>query len=154
MLSLGDVDPSLTNFPGSASLINDLGKRMLVKLRGHKCYIGYLRSIDQFGKCIFLEMICTGTILLSETCERIFVGEKYSDVRQGLIVIKGENIALIGEMKEDETPPSPFEKVSEEEIFRLQAELIAERREANKRRQEILSSRGIDWLDQDLFDDP
>lgn len=119
-------------------------------------------------------MTCTGTILLSETCERIFVGEKYSDVRQGLIVIKGENIALIGEMvsfssilslyvlvhfyflfqKEDETPPPPFEKVSEEEIFRLQAELIAERREANKRRQEILSSRGIDWLDQDLFDDP
>ncbi|KAM3173529.1 hypothetical protein ACTXT7_012327 [Hymenolepis weldensis] len=142
MQSLGDVDPSLTNFPGSASLINDLGKRMLVKLRGHKCYIGYLRSIDQFG-----------TILLSETCERIFVGEKYSDVRQGLIVIKGENIALIGEMKEDEMPPPPFEKVSEEEIFHLQAELIAERREANKHRQEILSSRGIDWLDQDLFDD-
>ncbi|VDO01785.1 unnamed protein product [Rodentolepis nana] len=116
---------------------------MLVKLRGHKCYIGNLRSIDQFG-----------TILLSQACERIFVGEKYSDVHHGILMIKGENIALIGEMKEDETPPPPFEKVSEDEIFRLQNEMIAERREANKRKKEILSSRGIAWAEQDLLDDP
>ncbi len=67
-----------------------------MKLRGPKCYIGYLRAVDQFGKLPFISF-CSGNIILHETIERIFVGMKFADVKQGIMVIRGENISLIGE---------------------------------------------------------
>ncbi|KAH9281074.1 U6 snRNA-associated Sm-like protein LSm1 [Echinococcus granulosus] len=142
MQSLNDGGQGFLNLPGSASLLNDLGKCLLVKLRGHKCYIGYLRAVDQFGN-----------IVLSEAVERIFVGNKYADVSQGIVLVRGENISLIGELRSDYVVSSSLERVPEEEIFRLQAEFVAERREAHKRRMEILASRGIPWLEQDFMDD-
>ncbi|VDM32070.1 unnamed protein product [Hydatigera taeniaeformis] len=142
MQSLDEGGKGFPNLPGSASLLSDLGKCLLVKLRGHKCYIGYLRAVDQFGN-----------IVLSEAVERIFVGNKYADISQGIVLVRGENISLIGELKSDYAISSSYERVSEEEIFRLQADLISERREAHKRRIEILASRGIPWLDQDFMDD-
>uniref|UniRef100_A0A5K3FLS3 U6 snRNA-associated Sm-like protein LSm1 n=1 Tax=Mesocestoides corti TaxID=53468 RepID=A0A5K3FLS3_MESCO len=142
MSSVAEACQSLSNFPGSASLLNDLGKQTLVKLRGHKCYIGFLRAVDQFGN-----------IVLSEAIERVFVGTKYADINLGIVLVRGENISLIGEQKQDYNVPSTFEKVSEEEIFTLQAKLIAERKEAHKRRADLLASRGIAWLDHDFLDD-
>ncbi|VDD76704.1 unnamed protein product [Mesocestoides corti] len=121
-------------------------------MRGHKCYIGFLRAVDQFGLCVFLHHFL-GNIVLSEAIERVFVGTKYADINLGIVLVRGENISLIGEQKQDYNVPSTFEKVSEEEIFTLQAKLIAERKEAHKRRADLLASRGIAWLDHDFLDD-
>ncbi|KAF7256050.1 hypothetical protein EG68_06929 [Paragonimus skrjabini miyazakii] len=74
-------------YPGSASLFNDMGKNMMVCLRGGRVYIGYLRIIDQFGN-----------IVIHQAFERIHVEKKFCDVPQGILMIRGENIILIGEL--------------------------------------------------------
>ncbi|BHF69462.1 SM-like, degradation of cytoplasmic mRNAs and positively regulates transcription initiation [Sparganum proliferum] len=143
MTLCSDDNFNLPHFPGSASLLNDLGKEVLVKLRGPKCYIGYLRAVDQFGN-----------IILHDALERIFVGDKYADIKHGILLVRGENIALIGEQKPDFDIDSKFTRTSEEEIFRLRADHLAELKQASKRRAEILSSRGIAWLEPDsILDD-
>lgn len=37
-------------------------------------------------------------IVLHETIERIHVGKEYGDIPRGILVIRGENIVLIGEI--------------------------------------------------------
>ena len=39
-----------------------------------------------------------GNIVLSEAVERIFVGNKYADIKHGIVLVRGENISIIGEM--------------------------------------------------------
>lgn len=58
--------------PGTASLIEDVDKQIMVVLRDGRTLIGYLRSIDQYAN-----------LLLSSTFERIHVGKKYGDIPKG-----------------------------------------------------------------------
>ncbi|VDP90291.1 unnamed protein product [Echinostoma caproni] len=67
-------------YPGSASLFQDIGKKMVIYLRDGRVYIGFLRIIDQFA------------------IERIHVGKKFCDIPRGILIIRGENIILIGEV--------------------------------------------------------
>jgi U6 snRNA-associated Sm-like protein LSm1 len=73
--------------PGSASLVEDLDKRVMVVLRDGRTLIGYLRSIDQFAN-----------LLLQDTIERIHVGKEYGDIPRGIFIVRGENLVLIGEI--------------------------------------------------------
>ncbi|TGZ57683.1 hypothetical protein CRM22_009891 [Opisthorchis felineus] len=75
------------NYPGSASLFHDLGKKMMVYLHGGRVYFGFLRIIDQFGN-----------VVLHQAFERIHVDKKFCDIPQGILMIRGENIILIGEV--------------------------------------------------------
>mmetsp|Transcript_44139 Transcript_44139/g.115993 ORF Transcript_44139/g.115993 Transcript_44139/m.115993 type:complete len:136 (+) Transcript_44139:56-463(+) len=72
---------------GTASLAEELDKRMLVQLRDGRKIIGLLRSFDQFAN-----------VVLEEAVERIIVDKRYADVPLGLYVIRGENVVLLGEM--------------------------------------------------------
>ncbi len=66
---------------------------MLV-LMDHRIIIGLLRSYDQFG-----------TIFLDQCVERHVVGTSYCDVKVGYFVVRGESIAILGEMPDScETP--------------------------------------------------
>jgi U6 snRNA-associated Sm-like protein LSm1 len=74
-----------------ASMVNDdspLTGHILVILRDGRHLMGYLRSYDQFGN-----------IVLHDAIERIYtpLESKYAQVSRGLFLIRGENMALLGE---------------------------------------------------------
>lgn len=84
MFSLNDSDiynADQNYMPGTASLIEDVDKQIMVVLRDGRTLIGYLRSIDQYAN-----------LLLSSTFERIHVGNKFGDVPKGSLIL---NISLI-----------------------------------------------------------
>lgn len=60
---------------------------MIVVLRDGRTMIGMLRSVDQFAN-----------LVLHRTIERIYVGRQYGDISRGVFIIRGENVALIGEI--------------------------------------------------------
>ena len=67
--------------PGTASLIEELDKKLMVLLRDGRTLIGYLRSVDQFAN-----------LVLHKTIERIDVGSDYGDIPRGIFVVRGENV--------------------------------------------------------------
>ena len=67
--------------PGTASLIEELDKKLMVLLRDGRTLIGYLRSVDQFAN-----------LVLHKTIERIHVGSEYGDIPRGIFVVRGENV--------------------------------------------------------------
>ena len=72
---------SLQYLPGTASLLVELDKRLLVVLRDGRTLIGYLRSVDQFANLVIHRCI-----------ERIHVGDKYGDIPRGIFIVRGENV--------------------------------------------------------------
>ncbi|CAL9121523.1 unnamed protein product [Musa acuminata var. zebrina] len=94
----------------STSLASYLDKKLLVLLRDGRKLLGVLRSFDQFAN-----------VVLEGACERVIVGDLYSDIPLGLYVIRGENVVLIGELDlEREEIPSHMICVSVAEIRRAQ----------------------------------
>ncbi|GFY73835.1 u6 snRNA-associated Sm-like protein LSm1 [Trichonephila inaurata madagascariensis] len=77
--------------PGAVSLLQHLDKRLYVWLRDGRMYVGKLRSVDQFAN-----------LLLYESFERVYFNNEYGDIPQGVLIIRGENVSLLGEMKEDQ----------------------------------------------------
>ena len=69
--------------PGTASLIEELDKKLMVLLRDGRTLIGYLRSVDQFAN-----------LVLHRTIERIHVGNDYGDIPRGIFVVRGENVVI------------------------------------------------------------
>ena len=70
--------------PGTASLIEELDKKLMVLLRDGRTLIGYLRSVDQFAN-----------LVLHRTIERIHVGSDYGDIPRGIFVVRGENVVRL-----------------------------------------------------------
>lgn len=90
-------------------------EKLMVLLRDGKTLIGILRSIDQFGKfnwlpflkssllnfnltCVFNWSTNAANLVLHKTIERIYVGDKYGDIERGIFIVRGENVALCGEI--------------------------------------------------------
>ncbi len=67
--------------PGTASLLEELDKRLMVLLRDGRTLIGYLRSVDQFAN-----------LVLHRCIERIHVGRDFGDIPRGIFVVRGENV--------------------------------------------------------------
>lgn len=64
------VSMSSSNYlPGTASLLEELDKRLMVLLRDGRTLIGYLRSVDQFAN-----------LVLHRCIERIHVGNQFGDI--------------------------------------------------------------------------
>ncbi len=112
ILSMNDTEiysADQNYMPGTASLIEDVDKLLMVVLRDGKTLIGYLRSIDQYAN-----------LLLSSTIERIHVGNKYGDIPRGIYIVRGENVVLIGEVDFKIQPKVEMIKVDVNEILELQ----------------------------------
>lgn len=77
-------------FGGVTSLAEQLDKVVLLVLRDGKHLIGRLTSYDNFG-----------SLVLENSSERKFAGGKYCDVEQGVFLVRGENITLIGEVDKE-----------------------------------------------------
>lgn len=106
--------------PGTASLIEDVDKQIMVVLRDGRTLIGYLRSIDQYAN-----------LLLSSTFERIHVGKKYGDIPKGIYIIRGENVVLIGEVDFKLPVTVEMTKVEVNEILELQR--VEQEKEKNEK---------------------
>ncbi|XP_002734007.1 U6 snRNA-associated Sm-like protein LSm1 [Saccoglossus kowalevskii] len=118
--------------PGTASLIQEIDKKLLVVLRDGRTLIGYLRSIDQFAN-----------LVLHRTIERIHVGKEYGDIPRGVFVVRGENVVLLGEIDLENEGKIPLKEVSIDEILEAQRSEQLEKQEQEKARNKALLERGI-----------
>eukprot|EP00117_Sycon_ciliatum_P004306 scpid72860/ scgid8742/ U6 snRNA-associated Sm-like protein LSm1 len=118
--------------PGTASLIAEIDKKLLVVLRDGRTLIGYLRSIDQFAN-----------LLLQDTIERIHVGLEYGDIQRGIFLVRGENVVLLGEVDDNKPLGVELKCVPVERIMELQQLEQAEKEEKEKLRQKVLTELGL-----------
>lgn len=98
-------------------------------------YVGILRSVDTFAN-----------LVLHNTFERIQIGNYYGDVSQGIFVVRGENVALLGEVEED--------KGNIHSAADLTAALAAKERkkeEINKLKIQAYLKRGMIYTPEDYF---
>lgn len=108
---------TMSFLPGTASLIKEMNKKLLVVLRDGKTLIGYLKSIDQFAN-----------LMLQDTIERIHVGQQYGDIPRGVFLVRGENVVLLGEIDPFADEKSSLKKVDVDEILEAQrAEQMAKK---------------------------
>lgn len=102
--------------PGSASLVEQLDRRMMIVLRDGRHLVGILRSFDQFSNMV-----------MEETSERRILHVKkgenticyYTDIELGLYLIRGDSMVLMGEVSESQNAATADmdqdEKVNDDE---------------------------------------
>ena len=107
-----DLGQEMLYLPGTASLVQDIDKRVMVVLRDGRTLIGILRSLDQFAN-----------LLLTQTIERIHVRDMYGDIDRGVFLVRGENVLLCGETDFQKPGFEKLKQVSQEEILKIQVTL-------------------------------
>ena len=126
----------LSGLTGTASLAEELDKKLMLVLRDGRKIIGIMRSFDQFSN-----------IVLEHAEERVVVGKRFADVPLGLYVIRGENLVLLGQIddaKEEVTVSTLLERVTVEEILQLKKE--------EAERQKLKTKLSKQMNTNDLFD--
>mmetsp|Transcript_70053 Transcript_70053/g.169384 ORF Transcript_70053/g.169384 Transcript_70053/m.169384 type:complete len:130 (-) Transcript_70053:46-435(-) len=126
----------LSGLTGTASLAEELDKKLMLVLRDGRKIIGIMRSFDQFSN-----------IVLEHAEERVVVGKRFADVPLGLYVIRGENLVLLGQIddaKEEVTVSTLLERVTVEEILQLKKE--------ETERQKLKTKLSKQMNTNDLFD--
>ncbi|KAL5261012.1 hypothetical protein ACHWQZ_G006907 [Mnemiopsis leidyi] len=137
-----DLGQEMLYLPGTASLVQDIDKRVMVVLRDGRTLIGYLRSLDQFAN-----------LLLTQTIERIHVRNKYGDIDRGVFLIRGENVVLCGEVDFKNSKFKNLTQVSQEEILQIQAEELKEKEEKQKILKKAFQERGVPYYSIDSMAD-
>ncbi|KAH8271583.1 hypothetical protein KR018_009394 [Drosophila ironensis] len=145
---MDDLNP----LAGTAHLLEEVDKKLMVLLRDGRTLIGYLRSVDQFAN-----------LVLQRTIERIHVGNEYGDIPRGVFIIRGENVVLLGEIVSvcrSESPtlglplePSkqdrekeqklPLKEISVDEILDAQRREQEQRQEKHRLVSKALKERGL-----------
>nr|CAD7457426.1 unnamed protein product [Timema tahoe] len=128
--------------PGTASLLDELDKKLMVLLRDGRTLIGYLRSVDQFAN-----------LVLHRTIERIHVGRQYGDIPRGVFIVRGENVVLLGEidpLKEDATP---LIQVSVDDILDAQRREQEAKQDQERLLAKALKERGLNYAPDLTHDD-
>jgi len=121
--------------PGTASLVEEVDKRLLVVLRDGRKLIGTLRSFDQFAN-----------VVLENCFERIYVDERYGEKAMGLYVIRGENVVLLGELDEEKDAnklPKKLKKVDFMEAKKAYEKERIEKEEQMKQKRKVMLDLGI-----------
>lgn len=93
--------------PGSASLVEQLDRRMMIVLRDGRHLVGILRSFDQFSNMV-----------MEETSERQILHVKkdgnticyYTDIELGLYLIRGDSMVLMGEVPESHSTTTDMDQ--------------------------------------------
>merc|ERR1712060_319582 len=127
--------------PGTASLIEEIDKKLMVLLRDGRTLIGYLRSVDQFAN-----------LVLHRTIERIHVGSDYGDIPRGIFIVRGENVALLGEIDEEKEPNSKLNEVQVEEILVAKQKEQSSKAEKERLRGNAFKERGMAYTPEDKED--
>merc|ERR1712008_584070 len=133
---------SLSYLPGTASLIEEIDKKLMVLLRDGRTLIGYLRSVDQFAN-----------LVLHRTIERIHVGSEYGDIPRGIFIVRGENVVLLGEIDDEKEANMNLKEVGLEEILEAQLRQQAEKEEQHRLRSKVFKERGLTYTSESIMDD-
>jgi len=128
--------------PGTATLLSELDKKLMVVLRDGRTLIGYLRSVDQFAN-----------LVLHRTIERIHVGKEYGDIPRGVFIIRGENVVLLGEVAIEKEMSLPLRKVSIPDILEAQRREQESKHEQEKLLSKALKERGLHYIPDLSHDD-
>ncbi|XP_011298834.1 U6 snRNA-associated Sm-like protein LSm1 [Fopius arisanus] len=121
--------------PGTASLLDELDKKLMVLLRDGRTLIGYLRSVDQFAN-----------LVLHRTIERIHVGKEYGDIPRGVFIVRGENVVLLGEIDRDREKDLPLSEVSVDDILDAQRREQESKQDRNRLQSKALKERGLSYI--------
>ncbi|EDW60998.1 U6 snRNA-associated Sm-like protein LSm1 [Drosophila novamexicana] len=125
---MDDLNP----LAGTAHLLEEVDKKLMVLLRDGRTLIGYLRSVDQFAN-----------LVLQRTIERIHVGNQYGDIPRGVFIIRGENVVLLGEIDRDKEQKLPLKEISVDEILDAQRREQEQRQEKHRLVSKALKERGL-----------
>eukprot|EP01114_Cavostelium_apophysatum_P012900 TRINITY_DN3003_c0_g1_i1.p1 TRINITY_DN3003_c0_g1~~TRINITY_DN3003_c0_g1_i1.p1 ORF type:complete len:156 (-),score=34.25 TRINITY_DN3003_c0_g1_i1:12-479(-) len=129
---------SATDFiPGTASIVEDVDKRLMVMLRDGRKLVGTLRTFDQFAN-----------VVLEDCYERIFLDDNvtFGEKRIGLYLIRGENVVLLGDMdveKDAQVTNSKLKRIPFEEAKKLYKKEQDTKEEQARIKRKALSERGI-----------
>ncbi|XP_038213914.1 U6 snRNA-associated Sm-like protein LSm1 [Zerene cesonia] len=126
---------NLNPLAGTAHLLDELDKKLMVLLRDGRTLIGYLRCVDQFAN-----------LVLHKTIERIHVGKEYGDIPRGIFIVRGENVVLLGEIDKDKEDNLPLTEVSVDEILDAQRREQDAKIEQQKLLSKALKDRGLNLL--------
>ncbi|CAD6208690.1 GSCOCG00003500001-RA-CDS [Cotesia congregata] len=121
--------------PGTASLLDELDKKLMVLLRDGRTLIGYLRSVDQFAN-----------LVLHRTIERIHVGKEYGDIPRGVFIVRGENVVLLGEIDRDKERVLPLSEVSVDDILDAQRKEQDLKQDQERLMNKALKERGLSYI--------
>ncbi|KAJ4445521.1 SM-like, degradation of cytoplasmic mRNAs and positively regulates transcription initiation [Periplaneta americana] len=128
--------------PGTATLLEELDKKLMVLLRDGRTLIGYLRSVDQFAN-----------LVLHRTIERIHVGKEYGDIPRGVFIVRGENVVLLGEIDKDKGGDLPLQQVSVDDILDAQRREQEAKQDQEKLLAKALKERGLHYIPDLSHDD-
>ncbi|XP_052755251.1 U6 snRNA-associated Sm-like protein LSm1 [Galleria mellonella] len=120
---------------GTAHLLDELDKKLMVLLRDGRTLIGYLRCVDQFAN-----------LVLHRTIERIHVGKEYGDIPRGIFIVRGENVVLLGEIDKDKEDNLPLTEVSVDDILDAQRREQDAKIEQQKLLSKALKERGLNLV--------
>ncbi|XP_012287825.1 U6 snRNA-associated Sm-like protein LSm1 [Orussus abietinus] len=121
--------------PGTASLLEELDKKLMVLLRDGRTLIGYLRSVDQFAN-----------LVLHRTIERIHVGKEYGDIPRGVFIVRGENVVLLGEIDREKEKDLPLSEVSVDDILDAQRREQELKQDQERLMSKALKERGLSYI--------
>ncbi|XP_044739234.1 U6 snRNA-associated Sm-like protein LSm1 [Chrysoperla carnea] len=127
---------------GTAHLLDELDKKLMVLLRDGRTLIGYLRSVDQFAN-----------LVLHKTIERIHVGREYGDIPRGVFIVRGENVVLLGEIDPEKEENQPLIEVSVDDILDAQRREQESKQDQQKLMQKALKERGLNLMAELNHDD-
>lgn len=119
-----------------------------------------MRSFDQYGvsNSQWQSLTVAANIVLEETVERIFVGNKYCEKPLGIFIIRGENVVLLSEIvcvgfsvtkkkdlsKEASAASERWEATPQPALMSLFNEAKEKKEEALKLRKQIRMEHGYD----------
>ncbi|XP_026468696.1 U6 snRNA-associated Sm-like protein LSm1 [Ctenocephalides felis] len=117
---------------GTAHLLDELDKKLMVLLRDGRTLIGYLRSVDQFAN-----------LVLHRTIERIHVGKEYGDIPRGVFIVRGENVVLLGEIDREKEKNLNLIEVSVDDILDAQRREQENKQDQHKLQMKAVKERGL-----------
>ncbi|XP_037032284.1 U6 snRNA-associated Sm-like protein LSm1 [Bradysia coprophila] len=135
---MDDLNP----LAGTAHLLEEVDKKLMVLLRDGRTLIGYLRSVDQFAN-----------LVLHKTIERIHVGTEYGDIPRGIFIIRGENVVLLGEIDREKEKNLPLKEICVDDILDSQRRTQEQRHEKHRLIAKALKERGLNNTNSDLAQD-
>ncbi|KOB71802.1 LSM1-like protein [Operophtera brumata] len=130
-----NMSSAVNPLEGTAHLLDELDKKLMVLLRDGRTLIGYLRCVDQFAN-----------LVLHKTIERIHVGKEYGDIPRGIFIVRGENVVLLGEIDKDKEESLPLTEVSVDDILDAQRREQDAKIEQQKLLSKALKDRGLNML--------
>ncbi|KAI9696895.1 MAG: SM-like, degradation of cytoplasmic mRNAs and positively regulates transcription initiation [Bogoriella megaspora] len=124
-------------FTTAAQLLDFTDKKVSVVLRDGKKFIGVLRSWDQFGN-----------LVIQDTIERYYAYKSclWAEEPQGIYIVRGENITLIGEidLDKDDIMPEPWKQASLEEVCALEKQEKEELKAKDKEKKGAMAQLGFE----------